>query len=349
MAKSYKAFQVGDALFSVFTAQSSEDGIEKSIFDIGYSRADLFDAVNRNEFIESKTMVISHFHRDHFQGLERLANSTLNIEKVIIPKLPFNEVVSDGIIAYVTIQLYYLARLNGFYETDILNIIARKNKCDFSVERKVRGDVFNASETEFKVLWPDPDYVSGILVIQRALEDIEGIAKENTEFKRFYEAVIKSNTFNSDVLEVGPAETVPEDFNVILTEEQLISLQRANRRLRNKANEVCLAFDDCEKFFLSLGDMENGALRELFHRDFNTSSQYSVVLSAHHGSHSTDHPNWQNVEACVVLHSNGNRMKKFYKEDYLKWSNYYHHTHDDGQFNSELYTRDCLLNEITTD
>ena len=42
------------------------------------------------------------------------------------------------------------------------------------------------SQTKFDVLWPDPEYMSGITAIQRALADIAAVVRENSEFKRFY-------------------------------------------------------------------------------------------------------------------------------------------------------------------
>jgi hypothetical protein len=345
----YKVHKVGDALFSIYSSKEENGSIkERSIFDIGYSNKTLFEnAIKDLEYLDSKTLLLSHFHKDHFQGLEQLGSNKLTIEKVIIPRLPFDNTYAEGVIAFTAIQLFYLAEKTGFYETDILNLIARQNKCTFKVERLKRGDKFIASQVNFDVIWPDYNYLIKLKAVREGVSDVIKVAEQNPEFKKFYEAVIASNAFNLDSITINPNETAPNEFKIILSKEERDLLSKASERLLSKANDICLAFHDEERKFLSLGDLSDSALNKLFTDDFKTKVTYEVFLSAHHGTHYSTSPNWNNITSCVVVHSNGKKMSKYFRDEYLPWSISQCQTQlNKGCFDSKPYLIECRLSKL---
>lgn len=344
----YKVFEVGDALLSVFLNNNKNAGDEfKSIFDFGYSNLGFFRRVNSNEYTDSKTLVISHFHRDHYNGLSIINDNTLCIKNLIIPKLPYDALMTKGIKAFVAIQLFYLAEETGFYETDVLNIIKRKNRNNFIVNRKRLDDSFMASNIEFDVIWPDPKYISSIPSVTIALNNIATILEENEDFNTFYNEVLESNFLNQEIDNVSVEELAElRPFEIRLTENQRLLLKNANSRLIKVANDNCLAFQNIEHRFLSLGDLSNGALWNLFDSKFSNPFEYEIILSAHHGTHYTTHANWNNIKSCVVVHSNGIRMQGYYRNEYAYFSKKHHQTHSLGSFQSLPYVRDCRAKNL---
>jgi beta-lactamase superfamily II metal-dependent hydrolase len=337
----YNVYPVGDGLFSTFSKFRKGTFLERSIFDIGHGRPnnsrDYFQGIPVAEYDDAKTLVLSHFHLDHFVGLENVGDRTLQIEKFVIPMLPFDELYARGVIAFTTIQLFYFGEVTGFYETDIIRLLARKNNRPFTTERKARGEQFVASQTDFKVIWPDPYYSGKLHAVQDGINDIISIAETNPTFKKFYDEVTNSGLFDSNVIESTPGETeeVRRVFQIVLKPEERAALQRASRRLVSKANDICLAFHDKENKFLSLGDLSNTALDRLFEMDFQNPILFEVVLSAHHGTHYTNNLNWLNIKASVVVHSAGIQMTRYFKIAYRLWSDAQHNTLNNGLFNSQ--------------
>ncbi len=342
----YKVFNVGDGLTSVFVKKESEKSTaNKSIFDFGYSQVVLFRAINSNEYVDSKTLLISHFHRDHYNALDKINDKSLSIDNLIIPKLPLNQTFANGIKSFLAIQLFYLAESTGFYETDLLKLIQRKNSCSFNVNRKCTGETFTASNVVFNVIWPNISYLTNIKSVRIALRDLANVVDENEDFRTFHHEVLESRFLNEDITEIVFDDLVEEvrKFEIELTENQRILIRKANSRLIRAANDICLAFKDQDNSFLSLGDLSNNALGELFDVEFNLPIEFEVILSAHHGTHYTNHPNWGNINSCFVVHSNGTRMNGFYRNEYSTFSRQHHKTYDNGHLESWPIVRSCRI------
>ena len=164
------------------------------------------------------------------------------------------------------------------------------------------------------------------------MQKISSVIESNDEFKKFYEEAISSDIFNPEVFEVFDVLEEKRRFEIELTESQRKSIKNANDRLIRAANDICLAFEERNRKLLSLGDLSESVLNNLFRTRYNKSKYYCVIRSAHHGTHFPNHPNTSNIASCVVIHPNGVRMSKFYKEAYLNWSDNQHHTFFDDCF-----------------
>jgi beta-lactamase superfamily II metal-dependent hydrolase len=341
----YTVHDVGDALFSLFEHKDDALLLHRSIFDIGYSYSGAFDAVNSNEYIDAKTLVISHYHKDHYNGLNRIANYSLQIENLVIPKLPLQTWYADGIMSYLAIQLFYYAEITGFYETDLLRIIQRKNSRQFNVLRRCAGESFRASNFEFDVIWPDTNFLTRRNSITSAMTEIGQVIETNKAFKKFYDEVLASAFFNPNITSSEPFDNIDQAsiFDVVLNDEERNLIKRANDKLVRAANDICLAFHDSDRKFLSLGDLSRRALDVLFNATFTTPVIYEVVLSAHHGTHISTDGNWRNISSCVVVHSNGPRMSNYYDLNYNQWTLQEHQTYINGVFDSIGYLRNCKL------
>jgi hypothetical protein len=341
----YKVFDVGDALFSTF--DNNEVNSLKSIFDFGYSRINKFHSINQNEYLDAKTLLLSHFHRDHYKAIFKLEDKSLSIKNLVIPRLPFDEIMAKGLKSFLAIQLFYLAEFSGFYETDLINIIRTKNRGQISIERKSINETFLASNFKFQVIWPDPNYISNIQSVLTALQDIAYILEENEEFKKFYNEVLDSDFFNEEIVSISDEEIRNlKPFELKLTDIQRKLMRSANLRLIRLANDNCLAFQNLELKFLSLGDLSNRALWDLFDKHFKEPFEYEIILSAHHGTHFTNHINWKNIKSCVIVHSNGSRMKDFYKTEYDNLSNNNYQIYHNSEFSSMQHVRNCRLKKI---
>lgn len=341
----YKVYEVGSALFSTYNLLIGEALEEQSIFDFGCADSELFNRIANTEYQDSKTLVISHFHLDHYKGLANIDDHTLSIKKLIIPKLPTQESLFEGMKAFLGLQIFYLGEITGYYETDLLKIIRRKNTTRFNIERKERGDNFEASGDYFDVLWPEKDYLKASTAIDNALNKINSVIEENEAFGDFFRKALESEIFDNDyTLHEGEEEVTNKKIEI--SKEQRELLQSANRTLINLANVICLAFHNRERKLLSLGDLSDKALDKLFILDFNEKVKYDVILSAHHGTHSSLEPKWNNIKSCVVVNSNGSNMIRGFRGAYCCWSHFQHHTFYKGMFNSQVIQRLYKINEI---
>ncbi len=341
----YKVFDVGDALFSVLTNHTvNKNEKNKSVFDFGFSNIDDFNNIETSEYTDTETFVISHFHLDHYKGFNTVAINSLNFKKLIIPKLPKNKELAESMVAFMTIQLYFLGSDTGNYEADLLRIIREKNQSDFDIERVKRGEDFFASNTNFKVLWPDEDFLSSSAIIQKALEKINKIKSENEAFKKFSYDVENSTYWKIE--KTNEIESEEIKYDIFLTNEQKEILKSANNSLINIANDICLAFEDKKKSFLLLGDLSDKALDALFEKDFNEKVSYDAILTAHHGTHSSINIKWKNIKSYVVITSGGKHRLRKFRGAYFLWSNRQHHTYCKGAFNSTSYRRICSIKKI---
>ena len=341
----YKVFDVGDALFSVFikhTVNNNEKN--KSVFDFGFSHINYFNKIEMSEYVDTETFVISHFHLDHYKGFNAVTNNSLNFKKLIIPKLPKNKELAESMVAFMTIQLYFLGSETGNYEADLLRIIRGKNQSDFDIERVKRDDNFSASETNFNVLWPDESFLSSSVIIQKALQKINKIKSENEAFKKFSDDVENSTFWNSNRSDTS--EGSKYNYNIDLSDDEKKILKSANNSLIQVANDICLAFENEGKELLFLGDLSDKALDILFEKDFNEKVSYQAILSAHHGTHSSINVKWKNIRSYVVITSGGKQRLRKFRGAYFLWSNRQHHTFCKGTFNSTLYRRSCRINKL---
>ena len=337
--KNYKVFDVGDALSSLYIG----DDDSKSVFDFGSSNKNEFQKIHHSEYDCAETFVISHFHSDHYNNFTFCQNNSLTIDKLIIPKLPDDTVIQDSMKAFMTIQLYYLGEKTGFYEYDLLNLIREKNQKDFSVIRVCKNDTFKASNHDFGVLWPDFNYLARLKSINKALKDFNEVTSKNDLFRKFHDQVKDSGFWKIEYVTLSEKLN---DFRIELTEKQKELLESANKSLTRLANDICLAFESKKNELLFLGDLSTRALNSLFKSDFKLNKVCDVVLSAHHGTHSSIHPNWKNIKTCVMVTSGGEQRLRKFKSDYFYWSNRQHHTHCHHTFESIPYLRYCKLKNL---
>jgi beta-lactamase superfamily II metal-dependent hydrolase len=96
--------------------------------------------------------------------------------------------------------------------------------------------------------------------------------------------------------------------------ELLERLRDVNNELHGVANDLCLVFSRDDKL-LFLGDLEARQLRSVvtcLRKRHNT--RFEVMIAAHHGTHW--HDKLRYLSARVVLVSNGERMRPYYKNQY---------------------------------
>lgn len=332
--KNYIVFDVGDALYSMYIGENSS----KSVFDFGSSPQKLVG----NDYLFAKTFVISHFHEDHYVNFTLCNDNSLTIDNLIIPKLPNDPVIQDSMKAFMTIQLYYLGKITGYFESDLLNLIRQKNQNDFSVIRVCKDETFTASQHDFKVLWPDINYLSRLKSISNALKKFKDVTSKNDLFRKFHDQVKDSNFWKSDYVRLSE---IKNGIKIKLTSDEEEEIRSVNDSLKRLANDICLAFDR-EAEILFLGDLSDRALDELFKQYFKTKIHYDVILSAHHGTHSSIEKNWRNVTACAVVTSGGRQMVRKFRGAYYCWSKNQHHTYCKEEFRALRYIRICKLLKI---
>jgi beta-lactamase superfamily II metal-dependent hydrolase len=335
----YKVFDVGDALFSVITNKN-----EKSVLDFGYSNHNYISTISNIEYQDAETFIISHFHLDHYKIFFLTTCDNLNIKKLIIPNLPKDEEVRESLIAFMATELYFLGEQTGIYEADLLNIIRRKNQFDFEVERKSRNDNFNASGVDYRVIWPDSNYLSRKATILKALGKFNKVCDENSDFKKFYDDVSSSGFWESQKKTLE--DTKEKSYKIELSREQKDLLKSANKSLIQVANDICLAFESKGKELLFLGDLSDNALDELFKLDFNEKVSFNAILSAHHGTHSSINRKWKNIKSSVVITSGGRQRIRKFRGAYFLCSFRQHHTNCNGTFNLTQYNRDNTFNKL---
>lgn len=241
------------------------------------------------------TFILSHFHADHYNGLEYMAKNQkkLNLTEVYFPGIPDfantnnkinfkNELINE----FITMNLYQTHVKTGHIYGDFLKIVERVSNSAFSFTPLYEGD----NVDDLQIIWPPktlknvPENVkSAVAAFHEALSKDENLKKindyvNNKNLSRNYlpdQGNVSADSFSELDLDYGKDKKI----NIPQTTKD------AFEKLKDVVNSFSLSFY-CEDRVLFLGDAENDDIPLILNKLPRT--DFCVLITPHHGTHWDD-------------------------------------------------------------
>ena len=240
------------------------------------------------------SLLVTHFHADHYNQLSFFSSAPghRDLHDIYLPNMFTPEIVSISFYALSQLNPVSDAELYQFYLSILMstfrisNIVGNRTTIHFL---DTRSRTFRNPVNEFRVLWPDMNYLNSF-----ANYLVDKTNKE-TEFAFFFNIIKEdfevTGGDNQGIVTLNPHPGVTPDLNGIegqfkdhakksVHDQNLNSEQKA--ALSDLANDYSLVFDDEQDgraiFF---GDAPKKTI-EMIQDDFLP--YYSVVKAPHHGT-----------------------------------------------------------------
>ena len=340
----YVVNPVGDAN-SIFISNSEIS----AMLDFGGNKLDSFC---KEQLAFSNIFILSHYHKDHYEGLLQLKKERLKklrIEQLYYPVLPE---ISDekALIQKLLVFSFCLGDDSGCPEVDLVKLIQELNgdgiKLNYTPVAKGRNIKIGSSK--YEVIWP-PEKISpeNNKSIFSKIKKIRDEINSNPVLKSLWNEVNKlkftGNDYHSFSIDFERVSKPINDINkTFSTEINDATFKKVKDSIVSKICKVTNSLSIClykKNEFLSFGDLESDDIKECTSQlTYDKNSAYIPVkyfITAHHGTHY--HEFCQYIKADYVISSNGSRMKNQFKSEYKNCGRYCHNTCDDGIFaNSEV-------------
>lgn len=277
---------------------------------------------------ESKYLMITHFHSDHYKGIKTLNNNII-FDEIYLP-----DYFSRNIIKLQFTLLSLLNERHPAYQiaynllSAIPNIFRHLN-CNSKIIFVKRGDLIFNNLDSFRILWPKVDDFDRLahLLFREVIdyynlgEDYENYIESLTE--RYFSLLpeTREHEGNGHVLKFEDLEFRAERIRQIEAEIERVSNEtnKPRKRLRyvlsNKIrscqNEICICFDNLfgrnipkNKRVLFLSDICRENLQTIIGSEDNSnlalSDYYRVIKVPHHGTKDYFVPNLTLSEYMIV-------------------------------------------------
>ena len=336
---------VGDgACAAVMTAGGERPAV---IIDCG-SQAGSREAVAGLERIvdlsrsPSTTLVVTHLHRDHFNGFlsltsipgRRHAFGTVNLVQA---RLPYRPTVAPFTTRYLALQLY-LGEASSIQDLDFASSIRRASRGNLMRDPKSAGETFVASGHTFEVLWPPPEPTRSLSArVRRAVDVFDGLADGDPKLREALDRVIQGGLVPVDESDwgtrpEGPKVDEPEpDAEAFGSDDGSdpvslhgLTVNSSRRRsspgltagvaeaallFRDVANDMSLVFATPRRDFVAWGDLPAARARRIAEAEVRAvatqpKARRSIALAPDHGSHGPT-PLVGDAQLCVSQHGRG--------------------------------------------
>lgn len=185
----------------------------------------------------SINFMLTHFHKDHFNGFERLVqgNHQYQADVVYIPWINFNK--GEAILLDIAVYLYLLYTKQ---DTDVSFLL--KNQIYFILEcvkedglvyALKRNDCFEFSGRDMEVLWPKK--VELIEASNHKLDKVKQITREILD--TLFPTEEQQDNFNS--LKDDIENTLKEFYGLFKEKDKKLGIQ-LNEKTRNKLKDWCI-------------------------------------------------------------------------------------------------------------
>ena len=216
--------------------------------------------------MKPNSFVLSHLHKDHYNGLLKIPKSKLLptiIDRVYYPKVPEFSNQDEFLRDVCCMNLFLLGEDTGIMEYDLLEIITNLNKGVRPRNIPLwKGKSLNEGGRSFDVLWP-PEILTdtGILgVIEKAISDFKAALDVDPELRDLYGRITEEGAYKKYGETEGRRYEGEGKNSWRLRERRRKrklpdEINRANKSLREAANHLSLSFM-LDQQFLFLGDLE---------------------------------------------------------------------------------------------
>jgi hypothetical protein len=288
-------------------------------------------------FSDLNVFVLTHFHIDHYRGLLYYSNSPeprrrFGISEVYYPRIPDFPEREEFFRALFTINLEVFGNETGIMSYDLVEAIKKITNRPWILQTGLsKGEQIRISGSVFDVLWPPLTIENKTLAkVRGALKDFEK-ALEDPIMRQRYQQVQNEKRFET-YLKVrretssnyGSSEESPgkQSGSALFgkTEKRMLppAVIRANKSLRNAANDLSLALLEDNRF-LFFGDAENFGIRQIIDElETRRRQVFHVLVTPHHGTH------WDKsllkLKANYAITSNGKELCSRFRTEFKKIS-----------------------------
>ncbi len=287
--------------------------------------------------VSPASLVLSHFHLDHYVGLLQPLGSgerPLDVRNVYFPRLPEFAQREDFAVALYSTLTRVFGSATGSIEADFLDLIAALNRGPWTYRPLSQGDLIPMGGRIAQVVWPPArlDHPAFVGTVRTALAAYDLAREEDPSLARIHERVYERA--HNPFLATEPGRRGDEG-----REERWRGLEGtldgpweptqaakgfgggvrravllANQKLQRVANRLCLSFYESDNL-LFLGDLEaeeiEAVVGELHRRGMLA---FSTMITPHHGTH-WDASLWS-IACRRALTSNGPRMRRHYRTEF---------------------------------
>jgi hypothetical protein len=299
--------------------------------------------VDLREPVISTTVVVTHLHKDHFNGFMSLASVVgrrrpFRDVTLVQPRLPYQPDVAPFTMRLFAFQMH-LGQVSGVPDLDFASSLRKACRGRLERDPKSAGETLTASGYSFDVLWPPAALTGSMRVkVHRAVAAFDQLASKDPMLRDALDRVRRSGLVeelepsdsargamsstndlgidddgtDDDAVEVdegmdGPSlHGVPEDrgrYRPDLKAEVIA----AGKTFRDAANEMSLVFATPRRDFVSWGDVPTARARRIV--DSNPSGTRdipgrTIALAPHHGSHGRT-PSFRDWQLCISQNGPG--------------------------------------------
>lgn len=248
--------------------------------------------------IRPDVFLLSHFHSDHYNGLQytmdcQCQQPLFNIKQVYFPRLPDFSKNREFLLCMFAMNHRVMGDTTGSMEFDFLRLIQSLNRGLFSYKALSCGERVVLGGTEFEVLWP-PRVISTkqtLKVIAKSMEDFNHAIEEDDVLKKIYESLGKSEQMRP--YSSGKAGTLAAPSREGKTGKSPSFpktdlpdvVKQANKSLRAAANHLSLVLHNDDRL-LFLGDIEKTEIKSVVSTLKKAGKCYfDTIITPHHGTH----------------------------------------------------------------
>lgn len=291
--------------------------------------------------------MLSHFHRDHYDGLLKTSYRyakrppVLDIKEVYYPGLPRFAGRKDFIYALFAMTLRTFGSETGIMEYDFLKAIERINRNKNFYQQKVfQKDIIKVGSSHFKVLWPPRTLKEGETKskISKALKDFKKALKEDKELEELYKRVRHERLFDK-INRRERSRHEPDRTDRAGVERQTghrlpKATEDANDSLREAANDLSLAFFEDNRL-LFLGDLEKDQIKSVVENlERMGRTEFQFLIAPHHGTHWDD--SLSRISAFWTLVSSGSNLACKFRQEFKDISEFVLSTYFSGDISLPL-------------
>lgn len=257
------------------------------------------------------SFILSHFHRDHYNGLFYAARNSdelkgqFNIREFFYPGQPKFENSKLFYKALKAVSMYKIGDDSGHMGLDTVSAIQTLNRYNRKPESTelFLGDKRQIARLDFECLWPPREYNEGVLTrpVGKALKAYKDALEKNEKLRRIDNSIGEVNSFfKSETADFERFQNDPRllnydneleqkfDGNQNLDEQSMKAFNKANKLLKDVANKLCLVLVQGNDL-LFWGDLEQQEIKKVVNNlvEKNTTN-FEVMIAPHHGTHWAD-------------------------------------------------------------
>lgn len=287
---------------------------------------------NRNQFFNDisnevrqyphRSAMISHFHEDHINGFLTLINNNVTFERVFIPQIfttPHPNILDFSLMRHIFSRRRFPQETFSLWQM-LQNLVNGNNR----IYLLKRGDIFNALQERFEVLWPVPEMLSDRSLmhsIEKSLQIPENLIDSifqisdgiSSLFSRLDNNLVIIREDSERIIariNYDLASLLERTVNLKINEDKIDRYMQRMKSCENKMSIVCHS-DYSGQPVLLTGDVTRTEFGRILRNYYTPSmpvyNHYAVFKAPHHGtcSHFVDITRYDiNVDTIGI--SNGN-------------------------------------------